>query len=378
MKQIIYTLIAITVIACGSKEKSIEELLKEKNIKQIKQKRSSVLSDLKLLDDALVQLDTVKKLALVSTQQLTPTPFQHFVEIQGNVETKQNLILYPEMGGQLKKLLVKEGQKVSKGQTIAIIDDSGLKEQLSQVEASASLAKTTFERQERLWNQKIGSEIQYLQAKTTYQAQEKAVAQLKKQLNKARLTAPFSGVIDDIISEQGSYVAPGQTPITRLINLSNMSISAEVPETFVRFVKKGKKVKAFFPVLDVETETTITQAGNFINPNNRKFKIEMAIPKNIKAKPNMSVRLLVNDYQNKEAILIPQNIISENEQNEEYVYVAQLENKKYIAHKTFIKTGKTNADNIEVLEGLTPEAHVIIEGARTVREGQEVKISKQQ
>ncbi|NJB83151.1 efflux RND transporter periplasmic adaptor subunit [Wenyingzhuangia aestuarii] len=374
MKKFIYTILAITAVACGSKEKSINDIIAEGDIKQIKEQRSVVVANLKLLDDALVELDTIKKLALVSTHKPVPTLFNHFVEIQGNVETKQNLILYPEMGGQLKSILVKEGQKVTKGQVLAIIDDSGLKEQIAQTEASAALAKTTFERQERLWAQKIGSEIQFLQAKTTYEAQSKAVEQLKVQLSKTNVTAPFAGVIDDIITEAGSFVAPGQTPITRLINLNNMTISAEIPETFVRFVDEGKKVKAFFPVLDKETETVITQAGNFINPNNRKFKIEMEVPKGINAKPNMTVRLLVNDYKSENAILIPQSILSENEKNEEYVYVAVKEGNNYVAHKNFVKTGKTDKNDIEVLEGLTADSLVIIEGARTIREGQHVKI----
>ena len=374
MKKILYTLFAITLVACGSKEKTITDIIAEKDIKEIKTKRATVVANLKLLDDALVQLDTVKKLALVSTITPSPTTFQHFVEIQGNVETKQNLVLFAEMGGMLKSIPVKEGQRVSKGQTIAVIDDAGIKEQLAQAETSTKLAQTTFERQERLWAQKIGSELQFLQAKANYETQAKAVEQIKKQLSKSYITAPFSGVIDDIITEAGSFIAPGQTPILRLVNLNSMTINAEVPETFIRFVKKGKKVKAFFPVLDADTETTITQAGNFINPNNRKFKIEMEVPKNINAKPNMSVRLLVNDYENKNAILIPQSIISENENNEEYVYVITQKEGKNYAHKNIVKTGKTNKNQIEVLEGLSSASQLIIEGARTVREGQQVKI----
>jgi len=374
MKKLIYTLLTLTVVACGSKEKNLKEIIAEKNIKQIKSKRAALVTDLKLLDDALIKLDTVKKLALVSTLKPTPTMFQHFVEIQGNVETKQNLLVFAEMGGSLQTITVKEGQKVSKGQTIAIINDSGIKEQLGQAETALKLAQTTFERQERLWKQKIGSEMQFLQAKANFETQEKMVDQINKQLNKSEIKAPFTGVVDDIITEQGSFIAPGQTPILRLVNLNNMTIEAEIPETFIRFVSKGKKVKAFFPVLDTETETTITQAGNFINPNNRKFKVEMKVPKNINAKPNMSVRLLVNDYENKNAILIPQSIISENENNEEYVYVIIHKEGKNYAHKNIIKTGKTSKNKIEVLKGLSPTSQLIIEGARTVREGQQVKI----
>ncbi|MDO6738337.1 efflux RND transporter periplasmic adaptor subunit [Wenyingzhuangia sp. 2_MG-2023] len=375
MKKIVLTISAITMIACGSKnEQTVADIIANKNIKEIKAKRNSLLSDVKELENAIATLDTIKRAALVSTLTTEVSDFYHYVEIQGNVETKQNLILYPEIGGALKSILVKEGQKVSKGQTIAIIDDSGLSDQLAQLEADAGLAKTTFERQERLWNQKIGSEIQFLQAKTAYAAKSKAVDNLKKQIAKTQLKAPYGGIVDDIITDQGSYVMPGQSPIIRLVNLSDMTISAEIPETFIKYVKKGKKVDLYIPVLDAKAETIITQTGNYINPNNRKFKVEMNVPNNIEAKPNMSVRLSINDYHNETAILIPQSIISENEYNEEYVFTAVKKGSAYVAKKTFVELGKTSKNDIEVTKGLTPNTHVIVEGARSVKEGQEVTI----
>ncbi|MDO3695397.1 efflux RND transporter periplasmic adaptor subunit [Wenyingzhuangia sp. chi5] len=375
MKKILFVIAATTMIACGTKkEQTIDDLIASKNIKELKAKRNALVSEVKELEIAISKLDTVKKTVLVSTLLTSTTDFYHYVEIQGNVETKQNLILYPEINGALKSILVKEGQRVEKGQTLAIIDDSGLKDQLAQLEADAELAKTTFERQERLWNQKIGSEIQFLQAKTAYAAKSKAVDNLKAQIDKTYLKAPYSGIIDDIITEEGSYVMPGQSPIVRLVNLSDMTISAEVPETFIANVKKGKKVDIYIPVLDASAETTITQAGNFINPNNRKFKVEMNIPSTIEAKPNMSVRLNINDYHNEAAILIPQSIISENENNEEYIFTAVKKGNQYIAHKTFIELGKTNKNDIEVTKGLKPNTLIIVEGARSVKEGQEVTI----
>ena len=375
MKKILFVIAAITMIACGTKkEQSVADVIATNNIKEIKAKRNALVSQVKELEIAISKLDTVKKTILVSTMLATTTDFYHYVEIQGNVETKQNLILYPEINGALKSILVKEGQRVNKGQTIAIIDDSGLKDQLAQLEADAELAKTTFERQERLWNQKIGSEIQFLQAKTAYAAKSKAVDNLKAQIDKTYLKAPYSGIVDDIITEEGSYVMPGQSPIVRLVNLSDMTISAEVPETFISNVKKGKKVDIYIPVLDASAETTITQAGNFINPNNRKFKVEMNVPNSIEAKPNMSVRLNINDYHNEAAILIPQSIISENEKNEEYIFTAVKKGDKYVAHKTFVELGRTNKNDIEVVSGLAPKSLIIVEGARSVKEGQEVTI----
>ncbi|GGF82390.1 efflux RND transporter periplasmic adaptor subunit [Wenyingzhuangia marina] len=375
MKKILFVIAAITMIACGTKkEQSVADVIATNNIKEIKAKRNALVSQVKELEIAISKLDTVKKTILVSTMLATTTDFYHYVEIQGNVETKQNLILYPEINGALKSILVKEGQRVNKGQTIAIIDDSGLKDQLAQLDADAELAKTTFERQERLWNQKIGSEIQFLQAKTAYAAKSKAVDNLKAQIDKTYLKAPYSGIVDDIITEEGSYVMPGQSPIVRLVNLSDMTISAEVPETFISNVKKGKKVDIYIPVLDASAETTITQAGNFINPNNRKFKVEMNVPNSIEAKPNMSVRLNINDYHNEAAILIPQSIISENEKNEEYIFTAVKKGDKYVAHKTFVELGRTNKNDIEVVSGLAPKSLIIVEGARSVKEGQEVTI----
>ncbi|MGY5354737.1 efflux RND transporter periplasmic adaptor subunit [Wenyingzhuangia sp. IMCC45467] len=375
MKKILLAIAATTMIACGSKkEKTIADIIASKEIKEIKAKRNTLIADVKALEKAIAELDTVKKTTLVSTLMAKTSDFYHYVEVQGNVETKQNLILYPEINGTLKSVLVKEGQKVNKGQTIAIIDDSGLNDQLAQLEADAELAKTTFERQERLWDQKIGSEIQFLQAKTAYAAKSKAVDNLKAQIAKTQLKAPFSGIVDDVITDEGSFVMPGQSPIVRLINLSDMTISAEIPETFIKYVKKGKKVDLFIPVLNATAETTITQAGNYINPNNRKFKVEMDIPNNIEAKPNMSVHLNINDYHNEAAILIPQSIISENENNKEYIFTVAKKGNSYIAQKTFIELGKTSKNDIEVTKGLKPNTMVIVEGARSVKEGQEVTI----
>ncbi|MDB4297719.1 efflux RND transporter periplasmic adaptor subunit [Flavobacteriaceae bacterium] len=374
MKKILFALSAITFIACGPKEATTASIVASNNIKEIKAQRTLLLGELQTIENALIKLDTVKKLALVSTLKTKPTNFMHYVEVQGNVKTKQNLIVYPQFNGSLKSLLVSKGDKVSKGQTIGIIDDSGLKDQLEQVKTATLLAQTTFERQERLWNQNIGSEIQYLQAKTNYQAQQKAVSQLEAQVENTNIKAPFSGIIDDVFSEEGTLVAAGQSPIVRVINLNNMTIDANIPEIYLENVKKGKKVLVDFPVLGVQAETTIAQAGNFINPNSRNFQVEMNVPKNINAKPNMSVRLKINDYHNENAVLIPQSIISENEKNEQYVYTIVKENGIDTAHKAFVKTGKTNGDLIEVLDGLANNTQVVLEGARTVREGQQVTV----
>ncbi len=379
MKKIFTLTAAITSLllaSCGSKATSTADIIASNDLKQIKSQRISLLSEIKELETAITKLDTIKKLVLVSTQKINATDFYHTFEVQGNVETKQNILIQPEYSGNLKRVLVQEGQTVKKGQIIAVIDDAGLKSQLAQAQASAELAEITFERQERLWNQKIGSEIQFLQAKATYLASKNQVAQITTQLDKVNVRAPFTGVIDDIITEEGSLVSPGQTPIARIVNLNSMTISAYIPESYITSVTKGKTVKAFFPILNTSAETEVTQASNFINPTSRNFKVEMAVPNTINAKPNMTVKLDINDYHNEQAFLIPQSIISENEHNQQYIYTIQKNGAITTAQKTFINVGKTQGDAIEVLSGLSDGAEVIIEGARSVRDNQEVSIIK--
>ena len=338
-----------------------------------------ISAEIKLLNTEIEILDTLKRVPLVTAIKLKNEVFTHFLELQGNVTTKQNVLIYPEVAGTLEKVFVKEGQKVSKGQALGRIDNGGLEQQVAQLEATTALAKTTFERQKRLWDEKIGSEIQYLQTKTNYEASKNQLAQLKKQIDKFTIRAPFSGVIDDVIKDQGTVVAPGPgAEIFRIVNLSNMFIEADIPESYITDVTIGKYVEIDFPVLGKSLETKVRQTGNFINPANRTFKIEVGVPNNDRSiKPNLTAKLKINDYTNAEAILIPQSIISENANGEQYVYVIKnLNNDKGIATQTVVKTGKTQGDVIEILEGVTSGDVLIEAGARSVKNGQEVKISK--
>ncbi|WP_298990704.1 efflux RND transporter periplasmic adaptor subunit [uncultured Polaribacter sp.] len=385
----IYSIFAIILVlsSCGGqKEQSLSDVIASKDLAQIRAKKSEldnkmqqISAEIKLLNTEIEILDTLKRVPLVTAIKLKNEVFTHFLELQGNVTTKQNVLIYPEVAGTLEKVFVKEGQKVSKGQALGRIDNGGLEQQVAQLEATTALAKTTFERQKRLWDEKIGSEIQYLQTKTNYEASKNQLAQLKKQIDKFTIRAPFSGVIDDVIKDQGTVVAPGPgAEIFRIVNLSNMFIEADIPESYITDVTIGKYVEIDFPVLGKSLETKVRQTGNFINPANRTFKIEVGVPNNDRSiKPNLTAKLKINDYTNAEAILIPQSIISENANGEQYVYVIKnLNNDKGIATQTVVKTGKTQGDVIEILEGVTSGDVLIEAGARSVKNGQEVKISK--
>ena len=386
MKHIFTLLIAsILIMSCGGdKTQSVATIIETGTLEEIRLKRGEVVAQqqeiaekLKQLDERIAVLDTTKKIPLITTFTAKQGVFNHYLELQGNVNTKNNLVIFPEYSGILSRVYVKEGQKVSKGQTLAKIDDGGMSQQLAQAQIQANLAKTTFERQERLWNQKIGSEIQYLQAKSTYEAQEQAVNQIKQQIGKTIVRAPFSGTIDDVITEQGSVVGAGQSQLIRIVNLDDMYIETDVPERYITNVTKHKDVEVEFPILGKTIQAKIRQAGDFINPANRTFKVEIAVPnKDRSIKPNLTAKLKINDYTNEQALLIPQSIISENANGEQYIYVVNNKNEanEGVAERIIIETGKTQGDEIEVLKGIKNGTEIIEEGARSVKNGQTVQV----
>ena len=389
MKNILPLLImTFFLFSCGSGEKqSVDDVIESQNLKSIRAKKSELVSEqnlikqeIKKLDIVIAELDEGKKIPLITTFNLEETDFKHFLELQGNVTTKNLLMIYPEYSGVLTNVYVVEGQKVRKGEVLAKIDDGGLSQQLAQLKIQAELAKTTYERQQRLWDQKIGSEMQYLQAKSNYEAQDQAIAQLEQQVAKTVVRAPFSGTIDDVLTEQGSVVMPGQTELLRIINLDNMYIVTDVPEKYIANITRNKKVEVEFPVLGKKMDSKVRQVGNFINPANRTFKVEVSVPNKDKSiKPNLTAKLRINDYSNENALLIPQGIISENADGEQYIYIVtdKAGNDEAVAEKKIITTGLTQGDYIEVINGLEVGNEIIQEGARSVNDGQTVKIINQ-
>lgn len=390
---ILLTAAVLLITSCGKDQtQSTEAIIASGNLEQLQSKKAELSASASAIKEELVQVEKAlqdlnpgtKKEVLVTTMTVKDTIFNHYVELQGSVATKQNVLVYPEYQGVLLRVNVRQGQRVSKGQILGTIDDGGLSSQLAQLETQSALAQTTFERQERLWNQEIGSEIQYLQAKTQYEASLSMVKQMKSQLGRTIIKAPFSGVIDEVMTEQGSVVAPG-VPLFRVVNLSNMYVSADVPETYLKSIKKGGNVQVYFPVLDETIGARIRQAGDYINPANRSFPIEIGVPNKAgNIKPNLTARLSINDYTSENAILIPLNVINENAQGEQYVYTAEVhtepgrsakaEDNTTIAKQQIITTGLAQGDKIEVKSGLKAGDQIIVEGARSVKNEQEVKI----
>jgi len=382
----LFSLIILTVIitSCGGDSKSVESIIESNDLDKIRERRSEIISEqteinlkLKQIDDAITKLDTLKNFPLVTAFQVKQNNFNHFLELQGSVATKKNIILYPEFSGLLTSINVIEGQHVSKGKVLGTIDDGGLSQQLAQMEVQLNLAETTYERQKRLWEQKIGSEMEYLQAKANFEGMQNAVNQMRSQVAKTSIRAPFSGIIDDVITEQGTVVSAGMTELIRLVNLDDMYIKADVPESYLSSISKGKTVEVYFPVLGESLTAEVSQVSNYINPGNRTFSIMINIPnKNKSVKPNLTAKIKINDYTSEKAVLIPQSIISENALGEQYIYIAKRKGNsdEAVAAKVMIKTGKTQGDFVEIIEGVTNGDTIVNEGARSVKDGQNVTI----
>jgi RND family efflux transporter MFP subunit len=375
MTKKIFTLLitATLVVSCGQKDnnQTVDQLIAAKNNKELQARKALIQADLAKIEAALATLNVRKEEALVSVATLKDTVFNHYLDIQGSVETKENILIQPEMPGTLVALNVKAGQRVSKGQLLARVDDGGSSQQVASLETQYQLAKTTFERQKNLWSQKIGSEIQYLQAQTQMLSLQRSVAQAKAMLSKTEIRAPFSGTIDEVFVERGQVVSAGPQGLMRIVNLNNMYVSTSIPESYIGKLKVGTQVDVFLTSLNKNYKGKVRQIGNFINPNNRSFGIEVSIPnpENL-LRPNQVAKLKVIDYTVKNAIVVPSNVIQEDGKGNQFVFVAtNSDGKTATAKKAMVTIGKSSDNVTEILSGLSANDIIVIEGVNTISEG---------
>lgn len=316
-----------------------------------------------------------KNLTLVETLVVMPQRFDHYFKIYGEVETNKNVLLYPESQGILNAISVTEGQQVSKGQLLATIDSEILRNQITELQTNYALAKTTYDKQARLWEQNIGSEMQYLQAKTQKESLESSLATLNSQLAKAQIRAPFAGVVDEIIPNAGEMATP-QMPIIRLVNLDEMYIKSDVSEQHLQSVKIGTPVKVSFPSLGKTLEAEISESSKYINPENRSFKVTVDLPKNgDDLRPNQLAHLRINDYSDDNALVLPSSIVMQTAEGADFIYVLADEGDKTFAKRVMVTTGHEYEGQIEILSGIENGTRVISNGAKSVRDGQRVRLS---
>jgi RND family efflux transporter MFP subunit len=381
MNKKFYLFTLILLFSCESNE-TFESIIESNDIEKIKIARKTIVASqqdlntkIELLDNRIEELNENPQLPIVQVVSIKPSQFDHYIQVQGSVKSDQLINILPEFSGIIKNVYVKSGDKVKKGDPLVKIDDGGLKEQLSQLEIKFELIKTTFERQKRLWEQKIGSEIQFLETKSMFEAQKQAINQLKKQIQKTLIQAPFKGTIDNVIVKLGEVVYPGRSNLMMLLNMDNLYVESNVPEKYISSIKAGNKAILEFPLIGKSVSTIIRQSGNYIHPINRTFKIEMDIESvDFGVKPNLNSKVRINDYSNSSALMVNQNFISIDSKNKEYVYKIFTNNNKNYVSKTIVETGKNDGVNIEILSGISPGDMIVSEGIRKLVDKARVKI----
>ena len=326
------------------------------------------------IDAQLASLDSTRELTSVTVLEVRPETFIHSFEALGKVEADRSVNLLPEMGGQIKRVLVSEGERVVAGQTLIELDNSVLRSSLDEVKKSLSLATTLFEKQERLWKQGIGSEVQYLQAKTNKESLEQRIQTVQNQLAMSRVKAPFAGTVDEMNAKEGEFAAPGMA-LGRLISTGKASVTADIPESYSNVVGKGQKVDLFFPSINKTLEARVTQVSDYINPDNRSYKVYVNLPATGEYKPNMLAKVKVRDYEADQALSVPAALVQQDMSGNNFVFVWKLVKDGIgSVEKRAVEVGKNNGEQVEIKSGLVLGETLVDKGARTVRDGQSVKV----
>jgi membrane fusion protein (multidrug efflux system) len=364
------------LVACGGEEVSPElgKLLEEKST--IEKEYKALGEKLSLIDAEINSLNgVVAKTLSVKVFEAKPDTFEHYFEVLGLVEADNNVQLNAEAAGTVKNILVKEGQFVKAGTTLLTLNTDILDNNIAELENVLELATFTFEKQSKLWEQKIGSELQFRQAKNNHASLEQKLKAAKSQRDLGVCTAPFSGTVDQIFPKVGESVAPGM-PLTRIVNLNNLEVVSDVPENFAGKIKRGTKTILKFED-GTNVETSLKQVGSFINPANRTFRANAYLnATDVRALPNQTVKMALRDYLNLSAITVPSIAIQQDLQGSDYVFIAAKKGANYEVHKTVIKSGLSSGNLTEILSGLQGTENIIIEGARSVKDGDLVEILK--
>lgn len=338
-------------------------------------------SDLRNLEKEVAQLEKeIEALepetaarTLVTTMPVARKEFRHFIEIQGNVQSDDYAAATSEVPGRILSIPVKEGQQVKKGQLIATLDVEGVKKQMAELEKSLELAVDVYERQKRLWDQNIGSEIQYLQAKNSKERLEKSLETVKYQLTKAEVLAPISGNVETVFLKAGELASPG-VPIVQILSTRKLKVVAAVPEKYLTAIKKGEMVKLKFPALDMEKEARVSLISNTINFANRTFDVEVNFSNdNGIFKPNLLAIMLLNDLTMENVVTIPLELVQQEVSGKDFVYVEGTDEKGAFAKKVYVKTAESFEGEIIIEEGLDGSEKLIAEGARGLAENELIK-----
>ncbi|MBD3374279.1 efflux RND transporter periplasmic adaptor subunit, partial [candidate division KSB1 bacterium] len=358
-KLIISSLVAAFIAGCGSESPSdkLEKLQAERDrieaqIEQLKQQIAAENGD-----------TLSKDLTPVIVEKITPQSFEHIINVQGTVESDNNIMIPAQYSGIVKKIHVTEGQSVKEGQLLAELDGAILENTLAELEVNLELAKTVFERQSRLWEKEIGSEVQYLQARTNMEALEKRLAATREQYKLTKITSPIDGNVDEVMLKQGEAVAAG-FPTIRVVRLSELKIAAHLSEEYIGQVKAGQPVTVRLPVLNKKFDSTISTVSQVIDPQNRTFLIEVLLPAQDEAiQPNSLAVLSIANYRTSDALTVPVDVLQRTE-DRQFLFTAQAnsesQNPSWTVAKVWVETGYRANNQVEILNGLESGDHIVV------------------
>jgi RND family efflux transporter MFP subunit len=369
-KYLILLGIGLIFAACGPPSE-------EAQLARLERQREVLTEEIEKLKQEIAQkANPAVKREKVMNVEISPVEkgiFRHFIQVQGTVESDNNVLVSPQFFGIVKKIHVQAGNKITRGQLLVELDGAILESSLAEVENGLKLANTIFERQQRLWNKNIGSEIEFLQAKNNKEGLEKKLATLEEQYKMTKIFAPLSGTVDEVLIKEGEMAVAGMGAI-RVVQLSNLKIKVDLSEIYISRIKKNDLVHVEIPVTGREFDLRVDAVSQVIDPNNRTFQIEMKIPKSEAGiKPNMLSVLTINDYTNQEALIVPLNIVQETGQ-EQFIFVAEPIDGDWITRRRSIKTGYSYNDRTEVLSGLQEGEHVVTFGYQNLADGQKLAV----
>lgn len=375
----LFTLVTLMIAGCNEQEEGVEA--KKTQLKSYQNEVKELQSKITLLEEEIAAEDpnfagANKNATLITTLPIKPKNFEHFIQVSGNVASDRNVTINAEVPAKITKVNVQKGNKVKKGQILVVQDAETIKRNVAELETSLELASTRFERQTNLWEKKIGTEIQYLEAKNNKESLERRLASAQSQLDNYILRAPFSGTVDEVFVKEGEVSMAG-TPMLRLVSLEDMYIEADVSEAYLGEFETGDSVIVNFPSLDKTIHSLISSVGQVINENNRTFEIQVRLPNDASLlRPNLLAVLEIQDYAQDSAIVVPTNLIQSDNQGD-YVFVARQGESGMQAEKKRVERGMTYNNETMIKSGLAQGEQLINEGSREVGEGGDVKIAEQ-
>lgn len=374
MKSYYAIALSATLLASCGGEKKTDLQAKREELQTLKSEQAALNTKIKTLEGEVTKLDPKKqeqgRVKDVAVSPIQLTTFKHFVELQGTIDAKNNVQVSPKSGGVVTAVYVKEGDNVRAGQAIAKVDDQLLRESQAELKTQMVLANTIFEKQAALWKQQIGTEIQYLQAKNNKEALDRRLSTLNAQLGQSTVTAPISGVVDQVTVKVGQSAAPGMG-LVRVVNLAQLKVVAKVADTYAGSVRKGDAVQIEFPDIDKKMTSRISFVATTVDPLSRTFTIEAPLPSGGSLKPNMLARVRINDESAQNAIVIDRSIV-QNTENGQLVYVAEMEGNKKVAKARTVKTGESYDGRVVITQGLKAGDQLITTGYQDVVDGQAI------